>query len=108
LIVEDEPLVAQDIATILTSAGYVVAGMVETVPLAIGFARSGRCEAAVLDANLRGESAELVAEALQQAGTPFLVVSGYSRAHLKGALSNAPLLPKPFSRDALVCERSRL
>jgi DNA-binding response OmpR family regulator len=102
LIVEDEPIVAQDVAAILTGAGYRIAGVAGTVPTALRLARTGKFDAAVVDANLRGESAEAIAAALAEARTPFLVLSGYGRSHIKGALCEAPLLGKPFSGETLV------
>jgi len=35
-------------------------------------------------------------------GAPFVVISGYGRAHLTGPLLAAPHVPKPFQPEALV------
>jgi DNA-binding response OmpR family regulator len=102
LIVEDEALIAQEIEAVLAGAGFVVAGLAATVPKALALITAGEFEAAVLDANLRGQSAEPVAQALRQAEIPFLIISGYSKSHLIGPLLNAPHLPKPFQPEALV------
>jgi DNA-binding response OmpR family regulator len=102
LIVEDEPLIAQEIEAVLAGAGFAIAGVAPTVSKALAMIAEREFEAAVLDANLRGHSAAPVANALRQFGTPFLVLSGYSKAHLAEPLLDAPHLPKPFQPGALV------
>jgi DNA-binding response OmpR family regulator len=66
------------------------------------------CDVAVLDANLRGDSAAPVANALRERGRPFLFVSGTERAHLPVGCLDVPLLSKPFEPGALIAAVSRL
>ena len=102
LIVEDEGLIAQEIEAVLAGAGFAIAGVVPTVSKALALIAERKFDAAVLDANLRGHSAQPVAQALSHAGIPFLVLSGYGKAHLTGLLLEAPHFSKPFQPEALV------
>jgi DNA-binding response OmpR family regulator len=108
LIVEDEPLIALEIQSILSRAGFAIAGCVASVDKALAVLEREDCDAAVLDANLRGKSIESVALALCQRGTPFCFVSGYGRVYLPAPFQDAPLLSKPFAPDVLVQAVSRL
>ena len=56
----------------------------------------------MLDVNLNGERVTPVAEALQERGVPFVLVTGYGseRLHDK-ALQDAPCLPKPINGKQL-------
>lgn len=102
LVVEDEYLIAMDIVAALKHAGCEVAGVAGTVSKALRLLHDRRCDAAVLDANLDGDSAEPVAKALLQRGIPYLVVSGYSTGQRPGLLATAPFLAKPCMLDDLV------
>ena len=108
LIVEDEPVIALEIESILSGAGFAIAGCVGSVDKALAVLDREDCDAALLDANLRGESIEAVALALTQRKTPFCFVSGYGRVYLPAPFQDAPLLSKPFAPDALVQAVSRL
>lgn len=108
LIVEDEPLVALDIQTVLEDAGLEVAGIAATVEQACEMVGAADLHAAVLDGNLQGESAASVASALREEGIPFLVVSGYLRSQLSDWLGDAPLIRKPYLPHQLVAEIRRL
>jgi DNA-binding response OmpR family regulator len=102
LVVEDEPFVAMDIAAILSNAGWKVVGPAGSVRRALKLIEEQPCEAAILDANLNGESAAPIAETLQSRGIPFMVLSGYATEQLPGPLSGAPFLSKPCNPSDLV------
>jgi DNA-binding response OmpR family regulator len=103
LLVEDEVLIALQIAEALEMAGFAVVGPCQTVAQAIAQLQTpDGCDAAVLDANLRQESALPVANALVAIGTPFVVTTGYDRSQLQGDLAAAPMLTKPVSTDELI------
>jgi Response regulator receiver domain len=61
LVVEDEPLVVMEIAQVLDAAGFHVAGPVDSTSAALELLRHERCDAAVLDINLGGETSEAIA-----------------------------------------------
>ncbi len=107
LVVEDEPLIAMDIAHTLAEAGYDVIGPAHSVAIALALiARSG-CNAAVLDFNLGAETAEPVARELIRRGTPFVVMSGYAQAQQPEIMGSGTVLSKPVKSEALIAEIER-
>lgn len=102
LIVEDEYLIATSTAATLRAGGCTIVGIVATVADALRQIEEQECDAAVLDANLNGLSAEPVAQALQQRGIPFVVASGYSMRQLQGVMAGAPFVAKPFRSAELI------
>ncbi len=106
LVVEDEPLIAFDVADHLTEAGFDVAGPVATVSAALALLEKG-CDVAVLDVNLGRETAAPIAEAMSARLLPFVAVSGYSSDQLPDAFQNAPVLTKPVDPRRLVAEIRR-
>ena len=102
LVLEDEPLIAVDIAATIADAGWDVAGPVGSISKALQLIDEKRCEAAILDANLGGTSAAPVAERLLACGIPFIVLSGYNDKQLPSPLSGAPFLAKPYNPDDLI------
>jgi DNA-binding response OmpR family regulator len=102
LVVEDEAFTALEIESTLTGAGFAVIGPLPTVEQALAAAESETLDAAVLDANIGGESAGLVGTVLTRRRVPFLVVSGYAREFLPLSFAHAPLIQKPFDHARLV------
>ncbi len=107
LIVEDEPIVAFEIAQILQEGGFSAVGPVRSVAQALELLRAHGCDAAVLDINLGEETSELVAMELIQIDTPFVTVSGYSAAQRPPVFNGAPALSKPVRPDMLIHEVRR-
>jgi CheY-like chemotaxis protein len=102
MIVEDEPLVAMDLESILTAEGCNVVGIAGTVDKARALIAQARCDAALVDVNLAGHPVDELATALTQRNIPFAFVTGYARQAAPGGFQNAPLLNKPFSQDQLL------
>lgn len=102
LLVEDEPLVAMEIESELSSAGCHIVGPAGTVGHAMQLIAEGACDAALVDANLGGCSANEVAAALTQKGIPFAFATGYGREALPGGFQEAPILSKPFGSAQLL------
>ena len=102
LIVEDEFLIARDVANALRAAGCEIAGLAGSAAEALAKLEEHGCDAAVLDANLKGTSAEPVAKWLRDRDIPFLVLSGYLGAQLEGELARAPFMAKPYIAAELV------
>jgi len=101
LVVEDDGLLALDIADHLTNAGLEVIGPATSVAKALELLESG-CDVAVLDVNLGKETSEAVAYKLRALGTPFAVMSGYSKEQHPPGFQGAPVLSKPTRADDLV------
>ena len=102
LVVEDEALVAMELADILERHGCTVIGPAGSVAHAHGLLHI-EIDAALLDLNLHGELSISVAVALNDRGVPFAILSGYGQSQLDApALRLAPRLSKPVQhRDLL-------
>lgn len=101
LVVEDEALVAMMIEDFLSDAGCAVLGPAATVAEAMELLRRHAIDAATLDINLGTEEVRPVAEALEAAGTPFILLSGYDHGNVFQRYRHWPLLQKPFTRESL-------
>lgn len=102
LLVEDSYFVAVAMAKQLRELGCRVVGPVPTVASAIGLLSHERCDAAVLDINLGGETAEAIADALEARRVPFVFVTGYSNPTLLGPhYENHARIVKPVTPESL-------
>lgn len=97
LIVEDEYLIAMDLADRLADLGADVIGPAGSVAeaLAIVTAQGNRIDGAVLDVNLRNERVYPVADALRAQGVPFVFASGYDVGLTPPAYAEMPRQVKP-------------
>ncbi len=102
LVVEDEPLIAFDVADHLRDAGFEVIGPAASVSAALKLLESGGCDLAVLDVNLGRETAAPIADVLNRKSLPFVALSGYSSDQLPEIFQRAPLLTKPVDPKKLV------
>ena len=104
LIVEDEFVVAMDLAIMLQGAGYTVLGPVASVAQALELLRHWRPEAALLDVVLRnGERVTPVARVLAAMEVPFMLASAQDAEHLaqEEVLTGAINVGKPVDAEAL-------
>src|SRR5262245_57230309 len=108
LVIEDEFLIGLEVQSLLSEAGFGVVGPARTVADALGRICCADFDAAVVDGNLGGQSAEEIGAALAARGTPFVVLTGYDRENLPPSLVNAPLIKKPFDNPALIAMVRRL
>ncbi|NVD39972.1 response regulator [Ensifer sp. HO-A22] len=102
LIIEDEPLVALDIATLLEADGFEIAGIAASIDEALTIIKHADIDVALLDGNLRGQAVDAVASALQERKISFVFVSGYGRENLPARFKGVPVVAKPFSDQQLV------
>lgn len=99
LIVEDEPLIALDIAEAFAPTGAVLT-TTTTLQHALILVRHDGLSAAILDHALSdGDSSELC-EILTQRGIPFIIYSGF--VTVDGACRDAPHLAKPAPAETIV------
>lgn len=101
LLIEDQMIVAIQIADMLRAAGCEVVGPVGTVHAAIALAHEEALDAAVLDVNLDGEKVYPAAEELQTRGIPFIFATGYGESTLPEKWRDQPRLSKPFGHGEL-------
>jgi PAS domain S-box-containing protein len=102
LIVEDEPLVAMEIALQLEDEAMVPLGPATSCRQALALIEAERPDVALLDGNLNGEKVDAVAHELAASGTPFAFVSGYGRELFPDGHRDRPALGKPFTSAALL------
>ena len=102
LIVEDEPLVAADIQTILVDAGFQISGVATRLSKALSLIETVACDVAIVDANLCGSSTGPAAAALAARGLPFIVLSGYTHGQLQSEFSSGSFVQKPYRTGELV------
>src|SRR3954463_4894142 len=104
LVVEDEYLVAADLAASLESLGTEVIGPAASVEEALSFVEKdgARLDGAGLDINLRNERVYPVADVLTARGIPFVFTSGYDAVAIPSAYAKAPRCEKPVDRTQLI------
>ncbi len=100
LIVEDAVLLALELEAGLQEAGAEVVAMASELEEALQLL-DRPIDAAVLDANLNGESVRPLAEILRDRGTPFVFATGYGE---RGAPEgfDAPVVRKPYNVRQIV------
>lgn len=101
LVVEDEAMLALDLEDILHDLGHEVVGAVGNVGQAMAFvdACGSMPDAAIVDANLGGESSRPVADALASRDVYVVMASGYTSGELARLGFGSPSISKPYSRD---------
>lgn len=101
LIVEDEAIIALDLAMMVEDHGAVVDGPYGSVDKAK--AHAGDIDVAILDVDLTGETVFPVADKLSEAGVPFLFHTGRKDCDiLRRKYDGAPVLQKPALEEEIV------
>lgn len=95
LIVEDEAILALDLAQIVEEIGHSVVGPARDVASGLALVESEDLEFALLDLNLGAEFSTPIADRLTQRGVPFCFLSGYSRSHFPPQFASVPAIAKP-------------
>jgi len=102
LVVEDEYFQAREIVDMIAAAGGDVVGPTGGAGAVLGYLGAVKIDAALLDINLGRGLDFATADALQRAGIPFALVTGYDRSVLPPNLSAVPLLQKPANKRAVL------
>lgn len=102
LVVEDEYLLADDIARALASAGAEVLGPVASADAAATMiAAETRIDAAILDISLRDGAVFPAADTLVERNIPFAFVTGYDEWSVPDRFKGRPIIGKPFDAPSL-------
>jgi DNA-binding response OmpR family regulator len=104
LIVEDEPLIAENLRADLGDAGFEIVGIAARVEKALTFIDNIAFDIAIVDANLAGRSAAPVAAALSKRSLPFVVLSGYAAEQLQKEFAGAVFVQKKYLIYQLIRE----
>jgi DNA-binding NtrC family response regulator len=104
LVVEDEPLVGLDVASILANAGYTIEGPFRTVCGALHSLGQVRPAVAVLDFRVGEDTALSVADLLNRNGVPYIWLTGYPAEAIPDRHRDHkhPVVSKPFTSKDLV------
>lgn len=104
LVVEDEMLIAMQMAESLKEAGWSVLGPASTMEEAseILATLSEQPDAAILDVNLDGKTVYPLAEALQRQGIPILFCTGYETLDAEGRFEDCDRLRKPANANQII------
>ncbi|WP_404406092.1 response regulator [Pelagibacterium halotolerans] len=109
LVVEDDVLIALDIADSLEKGGATVVGPCCTLSAAHEAACTMDVDLALLDVDLSGEKVFPVARILLTRGIPFMFQTGHNdRDILKSEFSDVPVRAKPVEPRRLLTELSAL
>jgi CheY-like chemotaxis protein len=108
LVVEDEALIAMDLAATLRRVGCTTIGPARHVATAMCHVASDAPDVALLDVNLAGEEVFPVADALADRQVPFVFLTGYGRNVIPDRFRDRPLLGKPYSTAPLLATLERL
>lgn len=111
MLVEDEVLIALDLASQLEDEGYTVSGPFKTAASALASLDKERPDAALLDFNLSSEqTGEVVADRLVELNIPFAFLTGYASTKLMqdSRYGDWPILAKPAAIEDLRCLLDRL
>jgi DNA-binding NarL/FixJ family response regulator len=107
LIVEDEPIIAQDIAECLEQNGFVVTGIASDGPMALQSVKETQPDAAIVDIRLEGEmdGIEFARKLMELSSIPFVFLTSHSdRDTIDRAKQTFPAgyLLKPFNPVSLM------
>ncbi len=109
LVVEDEPLIAMELAQTIEEAGGIVVASVRSQHEALDRAEQGDFHAALLDVRLPDGTAFDVAARLAARGIPFVFCTADNEGRAKFSdWPDAPVVTKPHSPEIIVDALSRL
>jgi DNA-binding response OmpR family regulator len=106
LIVEDEPIVALNYASILQEAGYKCVGPVGSIKKGLDLIASEDLDGAVLDIDISGVPVDPIIMALRAKHVPYVFVSACPE--LAGPYQNAIFVEKPCTAAQLIAAVKRL
>jgi DNA-binding NtrC family response regulator len=96
LIVEDEYLIALDLANEIAASGAKVVGPAATIDAALAIADAANLDGAILDIDLGGKQTFSIADALAARQIPFVFRTGYMTARdLPARHAHVPFVEKP-------------
>jgi CheY-like chemotaxis protein/DNA-directed RNA polymerase specialized sigma24 family protein len=104
LVIEDEAVIALDVADIVRNAGHEVVGIAATEKAAVELAKKHSPHLVLADIQLRGADSGIsaVKEIMRAMSVPVIFVTGYPERLLTGAqLEPAFVISKPFDPDLL-------
>jgi CheY-like chemotaxis protein len=109
MIVEDEPLIALDLAQLVMDAGGVVTGTARLKKEAASLIKSAGFDVALLDVRLPDGDSFSVARKLAEKGIPFVFCTGDNvEAAQFSQWPDAPVVAKPHDGAAIISSIARV
>lgn len=109
LVVEDEYLLADELAMELVDEGATVLGPVPSIERALALlAGQVPPDGAVLDVNLGGEPVFPLADALTERGVPMIFTTGYDQGIFPDRFAHVPRCEKPINIRRITAALSNL
>ena len=105
LVVEDEPLIAMDIAMAFEDCGAHITST-NTLKHAVLLVEHDGLSGAILDHALPDGDSSILCARLKERGVPFMIYSGYEK--VEGPCQGAPHLSKPATPGMLVAAMADL
>jgi DNA-binding NtrC family response regulator len=102
LVVEDEYMIAQEIADVLVAVGAEAVGPVPRVSEAMQLLASEGIEGALLDVNLHNEAIWPVVDALRARHVPVVLATGYDVNVIPPAYAHLPRCEKPVTGQDII------
>ena len=99
LVVEDNLLIAMEVAALVEDCRCIVIGPFNDVGSAMPAAREITLAAAILDINLGDERVWPIADELAERDIPFALATGYAKADIPARFLDKPILTKPVSAE---------
>ena len=96
MILDDEVIVAMDLADMLRDLGHSVVVTANRVDQGLEFATNGNLDMAILDINVHGSVSFPIARILQSRSVPVIFASGYGERGLIDGFRDALVLTKPY------------
>lgn len=108
LIVEDDAVLALDLAGALQQAGFATVGPAASTVEALDLLQQGSICCAILDFRLGEETSEPVAHRLRDAVIPFIMISSELGSQMPAVFNEAPCFSKPLHLPELLQELRKL
>lgn len=109
LVVEDEYLIADDLAALLRESGAEVVGPAYSLPMATRLAaETEKMDGAVLDIDLRGVSVFPLADDLRARGVPILFLTGCGQFDIPEEYASSARCGKPFGASQVIEQLKQL
>jgi DNA-binding NarL/FixJ family response regulator len=94
-------MLVMDLEFMLQNLGFEVVGPAGRIETATRLASSAACDAAILDLNLGGASAEAVADILAARGIPFIFATGYGDRNVDQRFASVRVVEKPYDQQTI-------
>lgn len=102
MVIEDEKVIALDLAAILTQVGATVLGPVTQLQSGHSIFAQSKIDIATLDVGCDQATCAAIADELDDRDIPIVFITGCERENLPVAHRNRPIVAKPFSEGAVI------